>query len=58
MLERGCVAEEDRSLGQRHTCQGGRDHDIAGQHRQAVQYHLQPKFDAGVRHGVKMAAIL
>lgn len=57
--ERGCIAEEeDRSLGRRHTCQGGTDHDIAGQHRQAIQHHLQPKFDARVRHGMKTAAVL
>lgn len=47
--ERSCVAEEeDRSPGRRHTCQGGADHDIAGQHQQAVRHHLQPKVNEGV----------
>jgi hypothetical protein len=58
-VERGCIAEEEeRSPRCRHTCQGGTDHDIAGQHRKVVQHHLQPKVDAGVRHSVKMAAVL
>ena len=37
--------------------EGGADHDIAGQHRQAVRHHLQPKVDEGVRHGLKTAAV-